>query len=26
MPPEAGRQNEQQIWNMVILVRSFSQK
>jgi len=26
MPPEAGRQNEQQIWNMVILVRSFSRK
>lgn len=26
MPPEAGRQNEQQIWNMVILVHSFSQK
>ena len=26
MPPEAGRQNEQQIWNMVILVRSFSKK
>ena len=26
MPAEAGRQNEQQIWNMVILVRSFAQK
>jgi mono/diheme cytochrome c family protein len=26
MPGEGGRQNEQQIWNMVILVRSFSQK
>lgn len=26
MPGEAGRQNEQQIWNMVILVRSFSHK
>jgi len=26
MPPEAGRQNEQQIWNMVILVRSFAKK
>lgn len=26
MPPEAGRQNEQGIWNMVILVRSFSGK
>jgi mono/diheme cytochrome c family protein len=26
MPPEAGRQNEQEIWNMVILVRSFSHK
>lgn len=26
MPGEAGRQNPQQIWNMVTLVRSFSQK
>ena len=26
MPPEAGRQNEQEIWNLVILVRSFSHK
>ena len=26
MPGEAGRENEQGIWNMVILVRSFSRK
>src|SRR6185437_10502513 len=26
MPAEAGRQNEQEIWNMVILVRSFAHK
>ena len=26
MPGEAGRQNDQEIWNMVILVRSFSHK
>ncbi|HXS11804.1 MAG TPA: c-type cytochrome [Acidobacteriaceae bacterium] len=26
MPAEAGRQNEQEIWNMVILVRSFARK
>jgi mono/diheme cytochrome c family protein len=26
MPGEAGRQNEQEIWNMVTLVRSFSHK
>jgi mono/diheme cytochrome c family protein len=26
MSGEAGRQNEQEIWNMVILVRSFSRK
>src|SRR5580658_2853995 len=26
MQGEAGRQNEQEIWNMVILVRSFSHK
>lgn len=26
MPPESGRQNEAEIWNMVILVRSFSHK
>jgi mono/diheme cytochrome c family protein len=26
MQGEAGRQNDQEIWNMVILVRSFSHK
>ena len=26
MPPEAGRQNDEEIWNMVIIVRSFSRK
>ena len=26
MSGEAGRQNEQEIWNMVLLVRSFSRK
>ena len=26
MPPETGRLNEQGVWNMVILVRSFSRK